>query len=136
MGLWVLCHEPYASKWLNDQGTYLIAHHLTGSLNARVDELSRRCLADHEWQLHSEKAQGIFQQWGEPWFNLLATAENPQCPSFCTLEFPRRFSLGGAFRQHWGSGLLYACLPHLSCPSHPSGSGLGEESVVPGTFGT
>ena len=40
-----------------------------GIFNARADELSQRCLADHEGQLHSFGVQGIFQHWGEPWLN-------------------------------------------------------------------
>ena len=66
---------------------------------------------DHEWQLHVEVAEGIFQEWGEPWLDLFVAAENAQYQHFCTLEFPRKLSLGDAFHREWCSGLLYAFPP-------------------------
>lgn len=48
----------------------LIMKHLAGPMNAKVDELGSRCLADNDWCLHHDVAQGIFQQWGEPWLDL------------------------------------------------------------------
>ena len=79
-----------------------------GSLNARADKLSRRCLADHKWHLHPEVVQGLFEQWGEPWLDLFATTENVQCQHFCALEFPKRLSHRDTFHLKWTSGLLYA----------------------------
>ncbi|KAJ1198714.1 hypothetical protein NDU88_002553 [Pleurodeles waltl] len=112
VGSWTLCQEALRLwTWLEQQGRTLVVQHLAGSLNARADELSRKCLEDHEWCLHPEVAQGLFQQWGEPWLDLFASAENAQCQQFCTLEFPRGLSLGDDFRRKWSSGLLYAFPP-------------------------
>ena len=71
-----------------------------------MDKLSHRCLADHEWRLYLEVAQGLFQQWGKPWVDLFATNENVQRQYLCALEFPKRLSLRDAFRLDWNSGLL------------------------------
>ncbi|XP_078497067.1 uncharacterized protein LOC144753171 [Lissotriton helveticus] len=112
VGSWILCQEALCLwQWLERQGVTLVAQHLAGSLNARADELSRRCMMDHEWRLNSDVAQGLFQRWGEPWLDLFAAEENAQCHQFCALEFPRRHSLGDAFRREWSCGLLYAFPP-------------------------
>ncbi|KAJ1093251.1 hypothetical protein NDU88_006356 [Pleurodeles waltl] len=106
VGSWTLCQEALRLwTWLEQQGMTLVVQHLAGSLNARADKLSRKCLEDHEWCLHAEVAQGLFQQWGVPWLDLFASAENAQCQQFCALKFPRGLSLGDAFRREWSSGL-------------------------------
>ncbi|KAJ1138196.1 hypothetical protein NDU88_004587 [Pleurodeles waltl] len=140
VGSWTLCQEALRHwTWLEHQGINLIVQHLAGSLNARADELSRRCTADREWHLHPEVAQVLFQQWGEPWLDLFTSTENAQCQLFCTLEFPRRHSLGDAFRLEWNSGLLSAYTSSAQSsqenqerlgPSHLGSSRLGTESMV------
>ncbi|KAJ1202911.1 hypothetical protein NDU88_006706 [Pleurodeles waltl] len=120
VGSWTLCQEALRLwTWLEQQGMTLVVQHLAGSLNARAHELSRKCLEDHEWCLHLEVAQGLIQQWREPWLDLFASAENAQCQQFCVLEFPRGLSLGNAFRRECSSGLLYAFPPIPLLPRVP-----------------
>ena len=85
--MWTLCQDALSLwKWLEQQNIFLVVQHLVGSLNIRVDKLSRRCLADHEWHLHPEVAQNLFLEWGEPLLDLFATADNAQCHHFCALR--------------------------------------------------
>ncbi|KAJ1162117.1 hypothetical protein NDU88_002595 [Pleurodeles waltl] len=55
VGSLTICQEELRLwTWLEYQGITLMVQHLAGSLSARADELSRRCLADHKWYLHRE----------------------------------------------------------------------------------
>ena len=78
VGFWTLW-ALHLWNWVERQSIFLAAQHLAGTLNVRADKLSRHCLADHEWRLHPKVAQGLFREWGEPWVDLFATAENADC---------------------------------------------------------
>lgn len=107
VGLWTLCQEAlHLWTYLEQLGNSLVVQHLVGSLSSRADKLNRQCLADHEWRLHLEVVQGLFQQWGVPWLDLLDSEENVLFQQFCALEFPRQLLLGDAFRREWSTGLL------------------------------
>ena len=63
--------------WLQAQDIVLRARHIPGCLNVIVDRLSRpNQPISTEWSLHSEIVNRIFQFWGTPRVDMLATVHN------------------------------------------------------------
>ncbi|KAJ1149391.1 hypothetical protein NDU88_002201 [Pleurodeles waltl] len=98
VGSYLLCREALRLwSWLQDHKICLVANHLAGVLNVRVDGLSRLISTDHEWRFHPDLVLYIFQMWGFPQIDLFATRENVHCPSFCSLQYPVQGALGDTF---------------------------------------
>lgn len=58
---------------------HIMDSYFLGIENAAMDRLSRSFLPHHEWSLHPETANMIFQKWGALQLNLFASQLNKKC---------------------------------------------------------
>jgi hypothetical protein len=69
--------------WCDSVGTTIIPVHLAGSRNVLADSLSRRGQTQPgEWSISAKYLRHIFQEWGNPMMDMMATPENTRCPTF------------------------------------------------------
>ena len=114
VGSWTLCQEALRLwNWLDHQGISLVAQNLPGSLNVRVDRLSRCCLADHEWRLHMASSCN-----GENTASIFSPPQRTR-----SAQISASWSSQGISRSEkpfiW-IGAQDSCMPsclYLSCPS-------------------
>lgn len=94
----------------------LTALHLLGESNGLADPLSRKATSSHEWELKNHLLDWLFQEWGFPQIDLLASDQKSKCPIFCSQpgQYPR--SLADTFFICWSHGSMYAFPPFPLIP--------------------
>ncbi|XP_045202243.2 uncharacterized protein LOC123555716 [Mercenaria mercenaria] len=90
--------------------------HISGHMNVLADFLSRHKIQSTEWSLNKTVVKSLFQMWSEPTIDLFATAENRQCPVFCSwINHPKALAQD-ALSISWENMIAYAYPPICLIP--------------------
>ncbi|KAM4690422.1 uncharacterized protein WCC33_017807 [Rhinophrynus dorsalis] len=117
-------------SWAEKHLLALTASHLSGHLNIQADFLSRKKLHPGEWSLNRKVFLSLIQTLGSPTVDLMATAQNRQCPKY--LSRGNKESKNGQSECHSNSSKLakkdMVCRPHtdVSLPSNSSAGHSGS----------
>ncbi|XP_052228265.1 uncharacterized protein LOC127842674 isoform X1 [Dreissena polymorpha] len=85
--------------------------HIKGQTNVLADFLSRHQLQATEWSLNKTVVNHLFWMWETPLIDLFATAENKQCPVFCSWNLDTLALTQDALSISWEGMMAYAFPP-------------------------
>ncbi|XP_078241458.1 uncharacterized protein LOC144586699 [Pogona vitticeps] len=115
-------------EWCYQEHIYPVATHISTTDNLMVDELSRRSLQNHEWELDFSVFQTICDRWGTPCIDIFATLSNKKCHDYASRAGIGQGSLGVAQTTLVLSASTNSCRQVEASPhSTPNHSGLGVD---------
>ena len=97
-------------RWLTATNLTITAVHLPGVQNVEADALSREFQDNHDWVLHDEIGDSIFQEWGLPQIDLFTDCDNRKGPGYAS-RFYQPGSKDNALLLDWSRKFLYAFPP-------------------------
>ncbi|XP_063360688.1 uncharacterized protein LOC134649790 [Cydia amplana] len=103
-------------KLLDQYHIHLTAHHIPGRFNGEADHISR-LRTDPEWHLLPEVTQVIFQKWGVPLVDLMASKSAHVVPQYVSLDMLDQKALfHDAFSRNWDFPLAWVFPPPFLIP--------------------
>lgn len=103
-------------RLVQQHNIYITANYIPGPLNSIADSLSRKKMQP-EWHLLARATSVIFQKWGEPKIDLMASANAHVVPSYVSWDIrDRNARFHDAFSRHWRYPIAWVFPPPCLMP--------------------